>query len=65
MDPGKGEILYIAKQADYNPFLIMETKYFKKANFWARELRLPLFWLTDPEHEIFKDKALIFYKNNR
>lgn len=40
------------------------TKYFKKADFWARELRLPLFWMTDPGHEIFKRGILVFYKNN-
>ncbi len=42
----------------------MKTKYFKKADFWARELRLPLFWMTDPNHDIFKEGVLVFYKNN-
>lgn len=42
----------------------MKTKYFEKVDFWARELRLPLFWMTDPKHEIFKEGALVFYKNN-
>src|SRR4030042_2469925 len=42
----------------------MKTKFFKKVDFWARELRLPLFWLTDPKHEIFSEDVLVFYKNN-
>jgi phosphoenolpyruvate synthase/pyruvate phosphate dikinase len=42
----------------------IKTKYFKKANFWAKELRLPLFWLTDYRHNIVKEGALVFYKNN-
>lgn len=42
----------------------METNYFKKVDFWARELRTPLFWLTDPGHEIFKENVLVFYKKN-
>ncbi len=42
----------------------MKTKYFKKVNFWARELKVPLFWLIDPNHKILRDKTLIFYKNN-
>jgi len=42
----------------------MKTKYFKKVDFWARELRLPLFWMTDSKHEIFEEGVLVFYKNN-
>jgi len=42
----------------------IKTKYFKKVDFWARELRLPLFWMTDPGHEIFKEGVLVLYKNN-
>ncbi len=42
----------------------MKTKYFLKVDFWARELKLPLFWLTAPRHEIFKEGALVLYKNN-
>ena len=42
----------------------MKTNYFSKIDFWARELRFPLFWLTDPGHEIFKEETLVFYKNN-
>ncbi|MEK7116849.1 MAG: PEP-utilizing enzyme [Patescibacteria group bacterium] len=42
----------------------IKTKYFKKIDFWARELRLPLFWLTDSKHNIVKEGALVLYKNN-
>lgn len=42
----------------------MKTSYFEQVNFWAKELRLPLFWLIDPGHEIFKENTLVFYKNN-
>ncbi len=38
----------------------MKTKYFKKIDFWARELRLPLFWLP----QLIKKDGLIFYKNS-
>ncbi len=42
----------------------MKTKYFEKVDFWARELRLPLFWMTDRKHKIFEEGVLVFYKNN-
>ena len=28
-------------------------------DFWARELRLPLFWFTDPEHAVAREDILI------
>jgi phosphoenolpyruvate synthase/pyruvate phosphate dikinase len=34
----------------------------RSISFWARELRLPLFWLTDPDLKIFSDEALLFRK---
>ena len=42
----------------------MKLKYFSKVDFWAREFRLPLFWITDPNHKIFAAGALVLYKNN-
>jgi len=38
----------------------MVTKYFSKVTFWARELRLPLFWLP----QIMGQDSLLFYKNS-
>jgi len=38
----------------------MKTKYFEKAIFWTRELRLPLFWLP----RITQNNSLTFYKNS-
>ena len=35
----------------------------KSINFWARELRLPLFWLSDMHLNVFSDNALLFYKD--
>ncbi|MEI6494479.1 MAG: PEP-utilizing enzyme [bacterium] len=37
-------------------------KYFTKATFWAREFRLPLFWLMDKDHQIMSEDTLIIYK---
>ena len=42
----------------------MTTKCFRKATFWAREFRIPLFWLTDKRHKIFGENTLVFYKNS-
>jgi phosphoenolpyruvate synthase/pyruvate phosphate dikinase len=42
----------------------MRNKYFTKVDFWARELRLPLFWMTDPHHNLFKERVLVLNKNN-
>ncbi|MFH1551354.1 MAG: PEP-utilizing enzyme [bacterium] len=42
----------------------MKVKYFKKATFWAREFRLPLFWLMDKKHRIFRKSTLLLYKNS-
>ncbi len=36
----------------------MKTKYFKNAEFWTREFRLPLFWLP----KITKTNSLVLYK---
>ena len=36
----------------------------KNINFWARELRLPLFWMMNRNHKIFSENVLFFYKNN-
>ncbi|EKE20566.1 MAG: Pyruvate, water dikinase [uncultured bacterium] len=32
--------------------------------FWTRELKLPLFWMTDKNHLLFSGGILVFYKNN-
>ncbi len=40
----------------------MKRSDIKHIEFWAREQQLPLFWFTDPEHKIFKNNVLIFYK---
>ncbi len=42
----------------------MTSKYFKKVDFWAREFRLPLFWLTDKRHKIMGNNTLMLYKNS-
>jgi phosphohistidine swiveling domain-containing protein len=36
----------------------------KSIEFWAREYRLPLFWLTDPRHMSIGDDNLFLYKNS-
>lgn len=36
----------------------------KNMEFWTRELKLPLFWMTDKNHKLFSDGILVFYKNN-
>ena len=42
----------------------MELKGIKNIGFWARELRLPLFWLTDKNLKIFAQDTLIIYKKS-
>jgi phosphohistidine swiveling domain-containing protein len=39
-------------------------KKFKHIGFWAREFRLPLFWLSDSNLKVFSDKTLSVYKNS-
>lgn len=38
----------------------MKKKYFQKTEFWTREFRLPLFWLS----KITGNNSLVFYKNS-
>lgn len=42
----------------------MPNKYFKKATFWAREFRIPLYWLTDKKQKIFGEDTLIIYRKS-
>jgi len=43
----------------------MKLSNIKNIEFWAREYKLPLFWLTDKDHLILKDDMFGFYKNSR
>lgn len=43
---------------------IEESVDFKKAVFWAREFRMPLFWIGDKDHKIFQKNILVLYKNS-
>jgi phosphohistidine swiveling domain-containing protein len=36
----------------------------KDMDFWTRELKLPLFWITDTNNNMFSNNILLFYKNN-
>lgn len=40
----------------------MKISNIKHIEFWAREQQMPLFWFTDPEHKMFRNNVLIFYK---
>ncbi len=42
----------------------MTIKGIKNMGFWARELKLPLFWLSDKNLKVFADNTLIIYKNS-
>lgn len=37
---------------------------YKKAVFWAREFRMPLFWIGDKERKIFQKNNLVLYRNS-
>lgn len=42
----------------------MKLSNIKNIEFWAREYRLPLFWLTDKNRALVEDNCLCFYKNS-
>lgn len=42
----------------------MVIKGIKNIGFWTRELRLPLFWISDKNLKIFADNTFIIYKNS-
>lgn len=41
----------------------MSLSKIKSVEFWAREHRMPLFWLTDPRHNQVSENRLFLYKN--
>ena len=57
----KRQILYITKQTNNN---IMKTKLnLESANFWFREFRIPLFWITRKDSKMFSRDFVALYKN--
>lgn len=44
--------------------VFMSLSRIKSLEFWAREYRMPLFWLTDPRHLSIGNNNLFLYKNS-
>lgn len=42
----------------------MKIEDIKKIDFWAREFKLPLFWLTGKKRSLVEDDSICFYKNS-